>query len=297
MSTTFKIIVSVVFILFGIAGFMFYTQHLNSVANVLEQVRDTAQSISTSTISISRSVTKIVLTPGGIVSKLEARNTNLTHAGVLAYTNSERINNGVEKLSQNVFLDTVAERRAKDMFAKQYFEHVSPSGESASNEADDVGYEYIVIGENIALGNFGSDKELVAAWMASPGHRANIVNGKFTEIGIATMKGVYEGRDTWIGVQVFARQLSLCKKVDESLKNDSQFKIRQLDTLHTESVKLQSELKATPLPKTQADVDAYNAKVSQYNAIADKINALNAQVKQSIDEYNAQVKNFNTCIQ
>jgi len=277
-------------------GVFFTIQNPNKVQNVLKQVRETAESISTSTISISKSVSKTVLTPGGIVSKIESRNTSLTPAGVLLYTNIERKNNTVPTLRRNILLDTVAERRAKDMFTKQYFEHISPTGGSASLEADDLGYEYIVIGENIALGNFGDDKGLVDAWMASPGHRENIVNERFTEIGIATVKGVYEGRDTWIGVQIFARPLTLCTKVDENLKLDSQSNIRELELLHEESSKIQSRLHTAQPPRKQSEIDAFNVLVHEYNTIADKINVLNAEVKESIDVYNAQVRSFNTCI-
>jgi len=292
----FKIYIIGTCVVLSLFGVFFTLYKPTKVQNVLNYVRETVDLISTSTISISKLVGKTVFTPGGIVSKIESVNTNLSHAGVLLYTNIERKNNGVSTLSQNVFLDTVAQRRAKDMFAKQYFEHISPTGGSASLEADDLGYEYITIGENIALGNFGDDKGLVDAWMASPGHRANIVNTKFTEIGIATIKGVYEGRDTWIGVQIFARPLALCTKVDENQKLGSQIKIRQLESLHAESTKIQNTLKATQQPVTQSEVDAFNTLVDEYNIIADKINALNAEVKVRIDSYNAQVRNFNTCI-
>jgi uncharacterized protein YkwD len=52
--------------------------------------------------------------------------------------------------------------------------------------AKKVNYEYVVVGENLAEGDFTSDADLVKGWMDSPGHRANILNTKYEEIGIAS---------------------------------------------------------------------------------------------------------------
>ena len=104
------------------------------------------------------------------------------------------------------------------MFEKEYFEHKSPSGIGASDIAHDVGYEFILVGENIALGNFDGDEALVQAWMDSPGHRANILNKRYTEIGIAAEKGLYQGKMMWLAVQIFARPMSLCQNPNQLTK-------------------------------------------------------------------------------
>ena len=54
--------------------------------------------------------------------------------------------------------------------------------------------------------------------MNSPGHRANILNGKFTQIGVAVGRGTFEDHEVWIGVQVFARPLSDCPQPNAALK-------------------------------------------------------------------------------
>ena len=64
-------------------------------------------------------------------------------------------------------------------------------------------YPYLAAGENLALGDFKNANELVAAWMASPGHRANILNGVYRDIGVATGFDAFEGRKTIIVVQIF----------------------------------------------------------------------------------------------
>jgi hypothetical protein len=61
---------------------------------------------------------------------------------------------------------------------------------------------YAHAGENLAI-HFTDSTEVVEAWMKSPTHRENIVNGKYTEIGVGTAKGTYEGYDTVYVVQLF----------------------------------------------------------------------------------------------
>jgi prefoldin subunit 5 len=181
------------------------------------------------------------------------------------------------------------------MFAKGYFEHVSPEGQSASTVAEQYGYEYISIGENIALGNFENDQVLVDAWMNSPGHRANILNKKFTSLGVAVGKGIYKGKSTWIGVQIFARPLSLCTKIDETLKNQIDSENTEVSQLQTEITNLGVELQAMQ-KQGRYDRDVYNQKVDEYNALAKDINAKITNLKLDIATYNAQVRSFNSCI-
>jgi hypothetical protein len=67
-----------------------------------------------------------------------------------------------------------------------------------------VGYKYSAAGENLAI-NFVESKDINDAWMRSPGHRANILNNKFTEVGIAAAQGIYRGRQTIFVVQFFGK--------------------------------------------------------------------------------------------
>ena len=120
--------------------------------------------------------------------------TVLSQNDVIDLTNKARATYGsLPALKENSKLDFSAEKKLQDMFMKQYFEHVSPSGIGVGDLANQISYEYIVIGENLALGNFKDDQALVDAWMASPAHRANILNKHYTEIGVAVGKGTFEG--------------------------------------------------------------------------------------------------------
>ncbi len=113
-------------------------------------------------------------------------------------------------LSKNAKLTSAATAKANDLFEKQYFEHVSPTGESAADLVIAEGYNYRIVGENLALGDFKSEKELVDAWMASEGHRENILKKDYQEIGVASKLSKFEGRITWVSVQIFGTRAPEC---------------------------------------------------------------------------------------
>ena len=143
----------------------------------------------------------------------------LTVAGILAETNRHRAEAGLPALTLNESLSQAAESKVTDMFAGQYFEHVSPSGQGPEDLVETVGYEYLRVGENLALGSYASDAELVEAWMDSPGHRENILKPGFSEIGLAASPGQFEGHHTWLAVQTFALPLTACPEVDTALQH------------------------------------------------------------------------------
>lgn len=124
--------------------------------------------------------------------------------GVLtALTNSDRQANGVGELTEDPLLKKAAETKAADMAAKGYFSHVTPDGKTPWYWLDQVGYDYTYAGENLAV-NFTESKDVEDAWMKSPTHRANIVKGEFTRIGIGTADGMYQGKEATFVVQFFA---------------------------------------------------------------------------------------------
>ncbi|HVN26741.1 MAG TPA: CAP domain-containing protein [Candidatus Paceibacterota bacterium] len=219
----------------------------------------------------------------------------LTIEGVIDDTNVERAtatSTPLPPLAENQILDDVALLRLDDMFAKQYFAHVSPTGESALTVASDVNYAYLALGENLALGNFAGDQDVVNAWMASEGHRENILSRQYTEIGVAVRKGVYEGQSTWIAVQVFGRPASDCPEPDPALKvtiDNGEAQLNQMaSTLAEQNAAINAEQ-----PKYGED---YNDKVAAYNALATQYNAFGAQLKQEVAQYNDEVEAFNVCL-
>ena len=216
----------------------------------------------------------------------------LTESGVVSWTNRHRQNNQLGALAVNAKLNTAAKLKLDDLFAKQYFEHISPTGEGPADLAKKATYEYILIGENLALGNFKNDEDLVAAWMASPGHKANILHTRFTEIGVAVGMGVYEGREVWIAVQEFGLPLSACPSPDENLKSQIESNENRLRDLAAELERRKEEIDSTPKNSPE-----YNQKVEEYNERVAAYNALLEDTRKLIEKYNEQVKVFNVCLQ
>jgi uncharacterized protein YkwD len=125
------------------------------------------------------------------------------YASVLvSLTNQNRAAANVSQLTVSPILEKAAQMKADDMAAKGYFAHNTPEGFTPWYWFDLAGYKYIYAGENLAV-NFENSSDVETAWMNSPGHFLNIMNPKFTEIGIATSTGIYKGRSAVFVVQMF----------------------------------------------------------------------------------------------
>jgi len=98
--------------------------------------------------------------------------------------------------------------KAKDMLMHDYFSHTSPDGNKSGELVTAAGYAYRMVGENIAYGDYTDSAQLVGSWMKSPGHRANILEQRYTDIGVAVLFGEFNGRNVWVGVQIFGRPMS-----------------------------------------------------------------------------------------
>jgi Cysteine-rich secretory protein family len=123
-------------------------------------------------------------------------------AVVVEETNSERHAATLPVLVRNEVLDRAATLKAEHMASEGYFAHYSPSGVSPWHWFNEAGYPFVHAGENLAV-HFTDSNTVVDAWMNSPTHRANIVNGNYQEIGVGTAKGRFEGHDTVFVVQLF----------------------------------------------------------------------------------------------
>jgi uncharacterized protein YkwD len=221
----------------------------------------------------------------------ESKDGRLTEDGVFFDTNIERGMQSLTPLKRNSLLDKTAEIKLNDMFSNQYFEHVSPSGSSVSDVVNAAGYKFLVIGENLALGNFAGDAKVVAAWMASPGHRENILDKRYTEIGVAVGYGMYKGRMQWLAVQHFARPMSSCPSPNSAMKDQIARDKEELVLREggiTTSKKVVDNADPSD-PNLSSIISNYNVLVNEYN---DKLKSLKAE----ISNYNSQVTNFNSCL-
>lgn len=112
--------------------------------------------------------------------------TNVSGQLLLDNTNDERAKSGEAPLTFSPILAEAAQAKANDMAARNYWSHETPDGKQPWAFIDATGYKYAAAGENLAYG-FGTSAEVVAAWMGSDEHRANILNGAFQEVGFATV--------------------------------------------------------------------------------------------------------------
>ncbi|MGA2164611.1 MAG: CAP domain-containing protein [Solirubrobacteraceae bacterium] len=118
-------------------------------------------------------------------------NVEQVRAAVLCLINQEREHHGEGALTPNAKLTRAAQAHSRDMANEDYFSHTAPNGETPLQRVRASGYlpnsqDGYVVGENIAWGTMwlATPQSIVSAWMASPGHRANILDGAYRETGI-----------------------------------------------------------------------------------------------------------------
>ncbi len=230
--------------------------------------------------------------PAPLRNDSDAEGGTLTRAGVIAETNRHRTAGSVSAVKENQTLDKAAEIKLNDMFERQYFAHESPIGEGPAEVAAKAGYAYVVIGENLALGNFSGDVELVQGWMDSPGHRENIMNVGYLEIGVAVGRGMYEGKLTWLAVQEFGTPASACSAPDTGLEAAIRDKKSAISALEPKIEAKKREIDSYE-PKRG---EGYNAAVREYNALISRYNASVAETKGLVSQFNLQVEGYNACL-
>jgi hypothetical protein len=116
--------------------------------------------------------------------------------------NQNRTANNIAGLHVDPLLTAAAQEKANDMVANNYFAHTSPAGVTPWYWFEKVGYNFTFAGENLAV-NFSDSQDVTNAWMNSPEHRANVLNGDFTQIGMATAEGTFQGHPATYVVELF----------------------------------------------------------------------------------------------
>lgn len=106
---------------------------------------------------------------------------------VIRLVNEARAKNGLSALTENWELSRVARYKSQDMKDNNYFSHTSPTYGSPFNMMKNFGISYKSAAENIAKGQ-QTPQAVVNAWLNSSGHRANIMNPSFTQIGVGYVK-------------------------------------------------------------------------------------------------------------
>ncbi len=129
---------------------------------------------------------------------------SVSNNALLDTTNAQRIAQHLPALNLNAKLSEAAYEKANDMLKQQYWAHVAPDGTTPWAWFRKVGYNYSYAGENLAK-NFTTADAATTAWMASPEHRANILNSHYTDVGFAVVSGTLQGENTLLIVALYGR--------------------------------------------------------------------------------------------
>lgn len=219
----------------------------------------------------------------------------ISRANIIWLTNYERVKAGLNPLREVSSLDNSSFKKNEDMFAFHYFEHTrkTPSLVGFDTFIDQEKYSFIKIGENLAMGDFSSSAEIVAAWMKSPAHRKNILDSNYKEIGVSVQYGTMNTKEVLLATQHFGNPRSSCPTVSQS----SQEAIGTLKTTITqlqEAIGTQQKL----ISSDRAALDPnYDSIVTHYNQLVETYNITIAELGKLIKNYNNQVARFDACVQ
>ncbi len=147
-------------------------------------------------------VSTVQALPAGLDQPTELAKYPEKAKALLDSMNEARLAAGLDALEWDVSLEEVAYARARNLVVNGYFDHYAPDGESAFSELAARGIRYRLAGENLARNNYVETRTVAAAFdglMNSPGHRANILEPRFSSVGVAAVK---DGK-MWIYVTVF----------------------------------------------------------------------------------------------
>jgi len=119
------------------------------------------------------------------------------HAATVCLINAQRVRHGLAPLTENALLQRAAELHSLDMGKRKFFEHQNPDGVQPDARIVRQGYPPILVGENLAWGELAQSPpaKIVALWMKSPGHRANVLESGYREIGLGLAFGAPEPQD------------------------------------------------------------------------------------------------------
>lgn len=177
----------------------------------------------------------------------------ITSQNIIDLTNQTRQNLNLGELNENAQLAQAATAKAQDMLTNQYFAHVSPEGRTPWSWMVDVGYKYRYAGENLAV-HFTTAESVNDGWLASPSHRANIVNANYTEIGIGVAMGEYEGFPTTFVVQMFGQPTTVPSQVATAITVPASPPQPAPAPVESQPSQVASAQSSTPKPVTPAPV-------------------------------------------
>jgi uncharacterized protein YkwD len=122
-------------------------------------------------------------------------NVRLYERAVGCLLNSERTKRGMKSLASQWTLRKAAERHSRSMVRGHYFDHFGKDGSSARSRMQQAGYSGSSFGENLTYGTgeYATPRSVVQRWMASGGHRANVLSGGYDDLGVGIAIGTPNG--------------------------------------------------------------------------------------------------------
>lgn len=133
--------------------------------------------------------------------------TDISVQKLFELTNNQRRSADLSPLILNNKLSQAAEKKAQDMFTKNYWSHFGPAGETPWDFILGSGYQYEFAGENLAK-NFLFSQGVIDAWMRSTTHRENLLRSEYSEVGYAVVNGQLNGEETTLVVQMFGKPMN-----------------------------------------------------------------------------------------
>lgn len=128
--------------------------------------------------------------------------TDINVADLHSLANQEREKVGLALLSLSNQLSEAAQNKANHMIANDYWDHYAPDGTTPWSFIEDSGYDYKTAGENLAEG-FSYSSDVVAGWMNSPTHKANVLKDSYVDVGYAVLNGTILGEKTTLVVAMY----------------------------------------------------------------------------------------------
>jgi uncharacterized protein YkwD len=209
---------------------------------------------------------------------------DITSQKVIELANSDRNKEGLGVLSENEKLDRSAMDKAEDMAKNNYFAHTSPEGLTPWHWIEKESYDYAYAGENLAM-DFVSVEKMNQAWLASPTHRANILNEKYKDIGVAVKEGTINNHSTIIVVQQFGSGDKNEKEKAENIssvslaKNKTAYPALPLAAVEADSSKTSSFVPLINIPKKNEVISSEEVEVIGRSAPGSKVTIWDGEKK------------------
>ncbi|MDB5244454.1 MAG: hypothetical protein JWN18_324 [Parcubacteria group bacterium] len=182
-------------------------------------------------------------------------------------TNGDRTSDRLGNLTISPTLTLAAQAKADDMAAHSYFAHTSPDGKNSWYWFNQAGYTFLYAGENLAV-DFSDSVDVEHAWMNSPTHRENILNEHFSQIGIATAEGTFEGHPTTFVVQMFGTPAPVTARPQAVVTLASPVTATEPALATTNTSATKPVIKPTPKPVVKPITPKPTATTSQLAVVA-----------------------------